>query len=526
MDRARQWLSRLDIGELTVVLSLLALCVLVRVLRLQPIEYYDDEVSRWSFVRQWFYDNSFRHAAWTHHMARFGLNVPLFVVQALFGRHASVYYVWPIASFALQVLLTYALAKRLGGRATGVLAAILLAVFPGMDRGASQLLPDAFGGTAMILLAYLLARYHDAEFERRRRWLVGSALALVWAYAIKESNLLFVPGALLAVWLCRGIWRDTLTFLATLGAAIALETVALRIFTDYSSRFAIVAEAHGRATATFWQLFERFERLEPAWQMLVWSWVPAGIWLLGSQDKRRRALVVIVAAFVFLLTFLVRSVDPIVLWTRFFSRYFEPAAPLMVTAVALFVRAAVTRAWSVNAPPSMAARATRLRAFGSPLAIGACILVGAAERSALDTFHEPALDEVRRIASVTNDAYARNLPIVMPRGDPNDLEERRVRPLKLVYGVYLDDTEIMKSPLAADGRLPDVLEAIHDGQLYSFLLRDPAPYDEARLRSWVERGCAVVLEEGPGHLLASAGVTSLILKRRQKLAPSCQPPAR
>jgi hypothetical protein len=143
-------LPRVEPSELRVVAAFLAVCVAVRLMRLQPIESYDDEVTRWNFVRQWFYQNGFQHGPWTHHMARLGLNVPLFVVQALFGPHASAYYIWPVTSSALQVLLTYLTARRLGGSAAGVIAAILLSVVTGMDRGASQILPDACGATAMI----------------------------------------------------------------------------------------------------------------------------------------------------------------------------------------------------------------------------------------------------------------------------------------------------------------------------------------------------------------------------------------
>ena len=341
-------LQRIDVSELLVVSSLLTLCVSVRLLRLQPIEYYDDEVTRWHFVRQWFHDNEFGHAVWTHHMARFGLNVPLFLVQALLGRHASIYYVWPIASFALQVLFTYCTAKRLGGRAAGMVAGLLLSVFAGMDRGACQLLPDAFGATAMILVVYLMTYYHDVAFERRMPSLIGAALAFVWAYEIKESNLLLLPGTALAVWLLRGRFRDGFLFGAIIVAAIAIETLGFRIFTDYSSRFSIVGEAHGIAYTNFWGLFNRFRRLEFPWQILMWSWVPSALWLAGNGDKRARALVLVPTMFLLLLTFVVRGVNPIVLWTRFFSRYFEPAAPLMVTAVGLFITQATTRAWSTN----------------------------------------------------------------------------------------------------------------------------------------------------------------------------------
>lgn len=519
-------LARGQVGELALLLSVLGLCVTVRLLRLQPIELYDDEVMRWSFVRQWFYDNSFRRGVWTHHMARFGVNAPLFVVQAFVGRHGAAYYVWPIASFALQVLLSFAVAKRLAGRAAAVVAALLLSVFAGLDRGASQILPDAFGGTAMTLVLYLLIRHHDAPTHQRRAWLLAATAAFVWAYEIKESNLLFLPGLVLAVWQLKRRFRDALVLLLVLAACIAVETLLYWSLTDYSSRFAIVGEAHGLVHGTFWGLFERFTRLEPPWQMLFWTWLASVVALARSPDPRTRALLLLPVGFVFLLTFLVRGLDPLLIWTNFYSRYFEPAAPLMAIAVGIFLTEAVKRAWSERVPLRLRAASSRVLGHGTPLAIGACFGVAALEYAAFRDFFEHPLGETRRIASITNDAYRRNLPIVVERAPAGLIEERRARPLKVIYGIYLDDRAIAISPLARQGRLPDVLEVMQDGERYSYLLQDPSAYSDLDVERYVTQGCALLAREMFGHLRATPGVPSLALRERNTLPARCRAPER
>ncbi|MES1185485.1 MAG: glycosyltransferase family 39 protein [Myxococcales bacterium] len=528
--RVLRWLQgyarSLDLGEVVGVLAVVSLCVLIRVLRLHPIEYYDDEVTRWHFVRQWFYANDFTHAPWTHHMARFGINVPLYFFQALLGRSASVYFVWPITAFTLQVLLVFLTTKRLAGYATAVLAALLLSVFTGMDRGACQLLPDGFGGTAMILVCYLLVRYQEASHERRMPWLVGAGLAFVWAYTVKESNLLFVPGLGLGVWRCRGRFLDGVLFMAILFAAIGLETAWFRAFTVYSSRFAIVEESHGIATVkTLWNLFDRFTRLELPWQVLIYTWFLAGIWLLGTRDRRIQLLLIVPATFVFLLTFMVRGLDPIVIWTRFFSRYFEPAAPLFVIPVALFLAELGRRIWSTHAPARLAPLAARLSREGAAVTVFACALVGMVEY-ALEkpSLPDHPLRETIRISRITNDAYRRNLPIVEARAKRGELEERRVRPLKAVYGIYLRDALIATSDLAKAGRLPDILEAVRDSKRFSYVVHDARAYSGADIEDWVEQGCAVVLTEEKNHLNAAPGVPSVVLERTELLPATCHPP--
>jgi|GEM_PF-867502 len=519
-------LSRVDGGELTIVLAVLALCVLIRLLRLQPIEYYDDEVTRWHFVRQWFHPNQLEHARWTHHMARFGVNVPLFFSQVLCGRHARVYYVWPLTSFALQVLFVYLTSKRLGGRAAAVLAAIFLSVFAGINRGACQLLPDAFGATAMILVAYLLVRYQEAAFERRMAWLVGAGLAFVWAYEIKESNLLFLPSAALSVWLCKGRFRDGVLFCAILFGAILLETLGFRIFTDYSSRFAIVGEAHGDITvSSLWKLFERFTKMEPAWQMLFWMWVPSALWLAASRDRRLWMLALLPLSFLVLITFLVRSIHPIVIWTRFYSRYFEPMAPLLIAAVALFIVETVRRGWPAEPSSRLNQLSTALSRHAVVVTVGVCALVGCVEYATVKgELPEHPLAEARRISAITNDAYRRNLPIVQLRAKRGELEERRVRPLKLVYGIYLDDRQVARSPAAKGGQLPEILDAVRNSKRYSYVLNDERRYAPGQVEEWVRRGCAVVLREQKGHLSAAPGVPSLVLDLTTKLPEHCKPP--
>jgi Dolichyl-phosphate-mannose-protein mannosyltransferase len=524
--RLRNYVGGIDTGELFGVASLLALCVVVRLLRLQPIEYYDDEVSRWHFVRQWFHANDFHHAHWTHHMARFGVNVPLFFFLALLGRKAPVYYVWPVVAFTLQVLFVYLTTKRLGGRAAGVIAAILLSLFSGMDRGASQLLPDGMGGTGMILVCYLLVRYQEATFEQRLRWLVGGALAFVWAYEIKESNLLFLPGTALGVWLCRGRFRDGVLFSAVLFAAIALETAGFRIFTDYSSRFAIVEESHGIATVkSFWNLFERFTRLEQAWQVLLYTWGLSALWLLGTRDRRSMLLIVMPATFVLLLTFMVRSTHPIVLWTRFFSRYFEPTAPLLVAAVALFLTEVGRRIWSTHAPPKFSDWLAKLSSQPAWLTAFVCLLVGLAEYGTGDSvLPNPSLVDARRISSITNDAYRRNLPIVQSHAARNEPEERRVRSLKAVFGIYLDDRQVATSEGSKQDVLPEVLDAVRNTKRYAYVVHDSRAYQPGQIESLIEEGCAVVVTEEQNYLNAAAKVPSLVLQTAQKLPARCKAP--
>src|SRR5215207_5828077 len=124
------WLERIDRTEVSIVAALAVLCVLVKLLWLTHLDIYWDAGAKWHFVRQWSYDNEFGGSAeWSHHMARFGVNVPTYFVQLLFGTDPGVYHVVPIGAFTLQVVFSYVLARHVAGRATGVLAALIMIFF-------------------------------------------------------------------------------------------------------------------------------------------------------------------------------------------------------------------------------------------------------------------------------------------------------------------------------------------------------------------------------------------------------------
>jgi hypothetical protein len=506
--------------EALIVCSLTVLCLWVRYLRASPIDFYEDTINKWHFVRQWFYDNDFSHAKWTHHMARYGINIPVYFSQLIFGRSPYVYYVAPGAAVLAQVLFVYVIGRRLGGRAAGVVAALLRIVFTGMDQGSSQLLPDGFGATSIIIVTYFLVRYHEASARSRLPWLIGASLGLVWSYSIKESNLLFAPGVLACVWLSKKSFRDAVLLTAIPILAVGLETLVFSLMTDYSSRLAIVEEAHGRATVEFFDLFERYTKLTPSWQMLLWLWVASALGLLLTPDPRRRVILIVPAAFLFFLTFLVRGINPIVLWTRFQPRYFDPVGPLFCLGVGIYFTETLQKLWRLRARESWQRFFDARPRFGLWLVPLACVLAGSvpfARAYNPSTSLNETFPKIRNIRTIVNDAYRRNLPLVEKLPPPAALEEIRVRSLKAVYGVYLNDHLMAQSEDARHTTLPDIFEAIRHTRRYAYVVKNRGVYSNDQIEEMLEDGCAVELVEKN---------KKLVLERTTKLPARCKAPRR
>jgi len=483
-------LGRINWDDGLLASSLLGLCVLVRVLHLTPVDMFWDAGAKWHFVRQWSYSNDFSHAHWSHHMARMGVNVPAYFAQRLFGTNPGVYYVTPIALFALGSLFAYLTARRLGGLGAGVLAGLLMAVFPGMDRTASQLLPDGIVGTAALIGAYAFVRFCETEGKTRQRWLLGVALACIWAYAIKESSVLLFPGVVLGVFLSRRSYKEALLLVGVLALYGLLETAGFRLFTPYAHRLAVVEEEHGLyPPVTFWGLFGRFAKLEPPMQMLFWSWLASVLYDAGSSDRRRRLFLLLPLGYVFFLTFMVRRINPIIQWESFKPRYMQPAEPMFVVSVAVFIADCTRRFWAVVAGPRLELWRLKLASEPAWATFSLCCLLGAGFYwdARADLAHHP-LRVLRHEAAILDDAFRRNLPLVESGANP--------RGLNTVYAIYMRPEYLAQSNLGQGGILPDIWEAVRPLDRHKrvwFVLRDDSAYRTGDIQKLVDEGCVVVV---------------------------------
>ena len=119
----------------------------------------------------------FEYPALTHRTVRWAIILPVAALQRVFGVHPNVYYVAPILNALAQTALLYALGKTLRGRFTGILASLFMIFFPYQIRAASQVRPEIFSITYMLLCAYLLVIALRREGRNRTILVAVSSLA-------------------------------------------------------------------------------------------------------------------------------------------------------------------------------------------------------------------------------------------------------------------------------------------------------------------------------------------------------------
>jgi hypothetical protein len=527
------YIRRIDWQELLVLLSLLVFFVWVRFLTLEPIEIGGDAIQKWFFVRRWAYQSPFEGTQWNHHFTRMGDNVPVFLIQKIFGTAPWVYYVGPSLAFLAAAFLVYVVGKRLSGRVTGVLAAIAVTAFGPMRRAASQMVPSMFSCMYVMLATYFLVRYVQSNSEKRWRWLVFGALALFGGYLSHESNVFFVPGFACIIWLYGRNLRHVLLFLGVLLGGFLLETAMYASLTDFPSRLHITMQTHlggspGLKIEGVWGLLGRFRTQDFGrdFRLYFYFWPFAALGIaLFSRSSLTRLIALLPFSFLFLTTFLVRGVDPIRTLTSFQSRYLVAAVPLIClcnvlffTSLAGFVGRQLTRlaTRSERLRPLLergrelfSAEASWRRGLRLDLLWIVPLLVWFGSRyypagGVMASLEHHPLVTWRETQAVIVQAYRRHMPIVGPK-----------KSIALAYYVYLDDETLLQ-----DGRLPPFWDKVakYDKRRI-WLSVDPARYaqDVRRMRKGKNRGAGkpCMLELGRNQRF----MTPL---RNKPLPPSCE----
>jgi hypothetical protein len=503
--RIVSWL-RTNGADIIVLSALAALCILVRLLTLEGVSTGGDAITKWHFVRQWFYKNDFSHGYWDHHMARIGVTGIAYVAQLLLGRGPNVYYVAPVAAAVLEVICVYACGKRLRGRFTGVAAALFMIFFRGQISASSQLMPEIFSGAYSILATYFYLRYASAAGRARWQWLTAASVAMFVAYLGKETSVFFFPGFVIAIWMAERRFKEVALFCGILLFGLACETAFYRIFTDYSSRAAVILGTHvpveAKDTVTFWQLFDRYgDRLESSWRFAFFTFLTAFVGVLSFVPTvGARAVLWIVGSYYFLLTFLVRSINPLLIWQSFWTRYLDPTAPFVALVIILFLAVCLDEVSKRNPDAWWVRAAARARPIWMPLVVGLSAILGLVtylgERR---DFDHAALKVNTQFAAIANDTYRRNLPFVTAR-DP--------RGVWTVYAVFIND-----KLLARNGSLPAFDDVKQGSGKHTYLVKNPNDYGEQTLRQLMNEQCYIEVSTHGGY--------AITMKPMHKLDRAC-----
>ena len=216
-----------------------------------------------------------------------------------------------------------------------------------MFTHAIQIKPDGFCAAYILISVYLLLKFMDTE-KNPYLYLVPAAVFMFLAYLSKETSLFFLPGIALVILIMRKKLKYVIVFAAILFFLFLGETFIYYLAAGLKlGRMGIVTGSHLesgnlQALPSFWHLFLRYAGLN-AFEKIYFVLFFAGIcYVLFRSGKIPMntviiSMLIIPFAFLLLLTFAVKSINPAVPAMSFNPRHFFPAGAFMVFGISYAV---------------------------------------------------------------------------------------------------------------------------------------------------------------------------------------------
>jgi 4-amino-4-deoxy-L-arabinose transferase-like glycosyltransferase len=333
------------LNDWLIVSFLVAFTLLFRLLTLQMINVGPDEIDYWYSAKILF--SKVPYGELTHRTVRWGIILPTFLIQRIFGTHPIVYILGPILLSCLQSYFAYDVGRRLFNRGTGILAVLMLTVFPYMIRSGSQIRPEIFTLTYLLAGFWAIVRKLPA-FRTEKDWwgaVITAALLVFCAYETKITNVYFVPFFAVMIYSIGGKRpRPLLAFLGLLAAAYLVEHLAYLLGAGARlGRLSIIARTHLESSYTgkfvrytFLGLFDRFNgtNFPMLWKLAFLFYVLAAAslafrWKGNDKGLWNRLVFLLVLSFTLFLTFAVKSIRPTIPMESYQNRYFTALLPWM-----------------------------------------------------------------------------------------------------------------------------------------------------------------------------------------------------
>jgi hypothetical protein len=345
-SRLKKLLPPTVISMLLTVLFIAA-CFLVRSAYTQVFEHGGDAIKKWQvsekiagtgdltlLVRKPGNQNQI------HHSARWGVNLPAALFIKIFGSGIQNYFMIPLLLFSMLFVLMANMVKDTLRRPLFFAFLLFLFIEPMFFRASNQLQPFVFGVFYLNLAVWAII-IHIRKGHAYA--LLLSAFFAFCAYGCKETYIYFYPGILLFLLFKIG-FRPACLYAAVLFILFCLETIVF----DYLADFEMVL---GRIELLYFNHMIRTERLDKytlgvvfsrAWKIApLYNQVIAGItamyFAVVVVQKKYQKLGDVTAIFLsisisymLMITFVLKSYDPVIYLQPPKVRYLTPLMPFLV----------------------------------------------------------------------------------------------------------------------------------------------------------------------------------------------------
>jgi hypothetical protein len=342
--------------HLVLIALLVAFLIVSRLINLPLIGSYGDDSHKWLHGKMLVGEIPLSEWQWDHHTARLSIMAATWIVQAVFGTEPGWYYLAPFVANLLLVITLYFIGSRLIHPIAGFGAAAWTILWSPFEY--YQLMPSPFVALFLAASIWVLFRTLNAK-KHVLIWVALCAVLAFWGYLSWVGALFFLPPFAWFLLREKG-WRAALLFCAILLVGYLAETFLYRVFAEIPlGRIGIIMANHMDSVnyqMEWMDLFRRYEFLPPLYKKVILGFfciVPALLLLFKRLPKAFRQYLFIPVCFFFLLTFCIKSVDPLsVVLQHHQPRYAYPALPfvfLTFCATAMLILSWMLR-WSLFKP--------------------------------------------------------------------------------------------------------------------------------------------------------------------------------
>lgn len=340
-------IRKLNYQENYYLLLAVGFCMALRILTPQMIGFGgEDAVESWDMARRILFHEDYY---FIHRTARFGTIIPIYLTQLIFGINPLVYYLAPAIASVVQTVFLYRTAELIRGRSFAFICTILYLSFPQTIREMSHPRVSVFAAMFFLISFYYALKFYtnsrsaEADKKTANRDLLISGLNVFFMYMAKEDSLYFLPAIMLMVYLGRKKFLDLVIFGILPFSLFLAETFIYHYFTEFSrGRLSVVTGKHFETVTplpSWLSLFDRFKgkNLRPYFRYPIIISLVGGLYILLKKRRDDKysinpAVFIVISLFsyLFFMTFLVKSIHPIVPLNTFRTRYLNIIIPPMI----------------------------------------------------------------------------------------------------------------------------------------------------------------------------------------------------
>lgn len=354
-----------------------------------------------------------------HWSARFAVILPVALVRVLTGGAAIGAYILPVLFSLIAAFLVIKIARLMDNEEAGFIAVILLAVYPGMIRSGSQILPGIFS------MVYLLAALYFILFfvfkKPRVGFVILAAVFVFLGYETHIINLFFVPGFALIILLnmeeeksCKAI----ALFCGVLFALFVAETMCYHFFTEFPlGRLDVIRGSHlsenqSLRPAAVWELFFRFVRPGPVFVIFFVLSLWYAVKCVLKKDRIIISLYLPVCVFFIIMLLALKSLVPLVPALPFNARYLDVSVPFIILFGSFFITSFLNGGLSKD-------KQKRLFSIA-----GCIILIAAVFIFRSNVIHHPLIN-MNRADIVIDKTITAGIPLVYSREDSDNFNRSK-----------------------------------------------------------------------------------------------------